>query len=398
MKVIPRPKANDTRSHAVLREEIQVLERLMVHGGHPNVIALKEVLEAEDTIYLVLELASGGQLMDAIASQQSFDEHDARGYMRQIVAAVQFMHQHRIVHRDMKPGASAHARAGRRGPPLMRSPHPPPPPILFYFLPPLPQKMSSSRRTPVSSSWTLALPPACPTGRTASPPRPRNASASAWGGRRSAATTRTPAPRLPCAPGELHRERRRRWRSVWPASAASAAALAASPATMTAPPSRGPPILGPRRGMGHAGWAGMVAPSPQEPQRPQSRRHCLMTSASSAFLRPSVPAPRAEGRRSYGSFSSSPPFPCAVAQPVGGNAVRGGARDMGPGAVHAGGRRVGRRHHPVHASRWQSAVLRLWGRRHAGSPRAGGATAPMGRPTPSPPYLRLTHTRPCGFA
>ena len=50
-----------------------------------------------------MELMKGGELLDLLRRQHSFTEAQASGLFRQLVSAVSFMHQKRVVHRDLKP-------------------------------------------------------------------------------------------------------------------------------------------------------------------------------------------------------------------------------------------------------------------------------------------------------
>lgn len=53
--------------------------------------------------YLVLELLSGGELLERIRRKNRFTESEASRIMRQLVSAVSFMHSRGVVHRDLKP-------------------------------------------------------------------------------------------------------------------------------------------------------------------------------------------------------------------------------------------------------------------------------------------------------
>lgn len=53
--------------------------------------------------YLVLELLSGGELLERIRRKNRFTESEASRIMRQLVSAVSFMHSKGVVHRDLKP-------------------------------------------------------------------------------------------------------------------------------------------------------------------------------------------------------------------------------------------------------------------------------------------------------
>lgn len=64
---------------------------------------LFETFEDHKNIYLVLELCKGGELFDRIIEEGYFSEMYAGSVMRQVFAALYYIHQHGIAHRDLKP-------------------------------------------------------------------------------------------------------------------------------------------------------------------------------------------------------------------------------------------------------------------------------------------------------
>ncbi|GAM19693.1 hypothetical protein SAMD00019534_028680 [Acytostelium subglobosum LB1] len=79
--------------------EIQIMKKLK----HKNIIQLIEVFDSPEYLYLVLELVRGGELFDRIVGKGQYSEKDACNLVRQIVSAVEYMHQHGVCHRDLKP-------------------------------------------------------------------------------------------------------------------------------------------------------------------------------------------------------------------------------------------------------------------------------------------------------
>eukprot|EP00096_Caligus_rogercresseyi_P006329 TRINITY_DN2268_c0_g1_i2.p1 TRINITY_DN2268_c0_g1~~TRINITY_DN2268_c0_g1_i2.p1 ORF type:complete len:365 (-),score=68.03 TRINITY_DN2268_c0_g1_i2:1070-2164(-) len=82
-----------------LENEIRVLRRL----DHPNVVKLLEAYESKSSVYLVMELVTGGELFDRIVEKGSYTEKDAADLIKQVLSAVDYMHTEGVVHRDLKP-------------------------------------------------------------------------------------------------------------------------------------------------------------------------------------------------------------------------------------------------------------------------------------------------------
>lgn len=79
--------------------ELSVLRRL----NHPNVIKLIEVFESDHKVYMVMELATGGSLLDKLESRGNLSEEDSREAMKMVLEGVQYLHSLGITHRDLKP-------------------------------------------------------------------------------------------------------------------------------------------------------------------------------------------------------------------------------------------------------------------------------------------------------
>jgi len=95
------------RHRQVDSNEIQIQSAL----HHPNVVRLFETFMDAKSLYLVMELCRGGDLVDAILTEapDGFDEARAGGFIRQMLAALAYLHASPpgsskpiIAHRDVK--------------------------------------------------------------------------------------------------------------------------------------------------------------------------------------------------------------------------------------------------------------------------------------------------------
>ncbi|WAR12878.1 KPSH1-like protein, partial [Mya arenaria] len=94
IKMIDRVQGKD-----VFESELKVLRRVK----HQYIIQLVEVFETKDKVYMVMELATGGELFDRIIAKGSFTERDATRVLTMVLEGVAYLHGLGIAHRDLKP-------------------------------------------------------------------------------------------------------------------------------------------------------------------------------------------------------------------------------------------------------------------------------------------------------
>lgn len=99
IKVIEKRSNSDLNMEPRLIREVSVMRRL----NHPNILKLHEVMATKTKIYLVMELAKGGELFTKLSRQGRLSESTCRTYFQQLVSTVHFCHQNGVVHRDLKP-------------------------------------------------------------------------------------------------------------------------------------------------------------------------------------------------------------------------------------------------------------------------------------------------------
>ena len=90
----------DGMSREDIRNECEILK--MMH--HPSICRLREHFERDKgaEVVMVLELLSGGDLLDSVIDNGTYNEADAREIFTQVLDGVAHMHERGVVHRDLK--------------------------------------------------------------------------------------------------------------------------------------------------------------------------------------------------------------------------------------------------------------------------------------------------------
>lgn len=85
------------------KNEVKSLSRL----SHPHVVAYQEHFFDGEVLNIVMEYAGGGDLESKIRNgrrtETYFSEEQVLRYFTQILKAVHYLHEHKIMHRDLKP-------------------------------------------------------------------------------------------------------------------------------------------------------------------------------------------------------------------------------------------------------------------------------------------------------
>ena len=86
-----------------LRDFLGEARRLQQLGaGHPNIVKVNEVFEANGTAYYVMEYLEGASLWNAVEGR-GMTEADMLAVMMPVVDAVAYLHTNRLTHLDIKP-------------------------------------------------------------------------------------------------------------------------------------------------------------------------------------------------------------------------------------------------------------------------------------------------------
>ena len=119
-------KAGVQNKPEMLKNEVEILSKV----DHPNIISLYDIFDTKERLYLVMELyisltqmwvalnttssrpdssvhscscrVTGGELFERIVEREQYKESEACIVMKQLFAAIAYLHSLGIVHRDLK--------------------------------------------------------------------------------------------------------------------------------------------------------------------------------------------------------------------------------------------------------------------------------------------------------
>nr|XP_039267751.1 serine/threonine-protein kinase Chk2-like [Styela clava] len=92
------------RDPGKINEDVLKEARLLLALRHPCIIRVDDVIDSPQNLYIVLELACGGELFTRIIERgKGFDEPVAKLLFFQMLSAVSYLHDNNVTHRDLKP-------------------------------------------------------------------------------------------------------------------------------------------------------------------------------------------------------------------------------------------------------------------------------------------------------
>ncbi|XP_074656263.1 testis-specific serine/threonine-protein kinase 1-like [Tubulanus polymorphus] len=98
IKVINRKKAPKDFQEKFLPRELDVLKKL----SHPHIVQMYEVMQFNSKVFIVMEMAGHGDLLEYIKLRGAIPEDKSRVWFAQVIEGIDFCHKNSIVHRDLK--------------------------------------------------------------------------------------------------------------------------------------------------------------------------------------------------------------------------------------------------------------------------------------------------------
>ena len=101
--IVSANRSKDAAFGNYLRKFIKEAQTLAVLN-HPNIVSIHDVFEENGTAYYVMDYLEGGSLSNRVEQYEKMSAVEATVYIRQVAAALGYLHERRIMHLDVKPG------------------------------------------------------------------------------------------------------------------------------------------------------------------------------------------------------------------------------------------------------------------------------------------------------
>ncbi|XP_061390481.1 testis-specific serine/threonine-protein kinase 3, partial [Musca vetustissima] len=98
IKIISKVKAPAEYTQKFLPREIEAVKGL----HHENLITFYQSIETSHRVYLIMQLAENGTLLDYVRDKKFLEETQSRNLFKQLINAVEYIHSKGVVHRDIK--------------------------------------------------------------------------------------------------------------------------------------------------------------------------------------------------------------------------------------------------------------------------------------------------------
>ncbi len=91
----------DQKTFKLINDEINIMQKIKMYNTCDNVVKCYDIIEEFDYIYLILEYCDCGDFSTVIG--RPIKEEVVKYYFQQLINALNFLYEHNIIHRDIKP-------------------------------------------------------------------------------------------------------------------------------------------------------------------------------------------------------------------------------------------------------------------------------------------------------
>jgi len=99
-KIVSKASLTKKRALEKLLAEIKIHKSLQ----HENIVHFEHVFEDKENVYILLEICPNQTLKELLKKQKRFTEPECATFMVQTILAIKYLHQKKIIHRDLKLG------------------------------------------------------------------------------------------------------------------------------------------------------------------------------------------------------------------------------------------------------------------------------------------------------
>ncbi|XP_011699659.1 PREDICTED: serine/threonine-protein kinase polo isoform X1 [Wasmannia auropunctata] len=99
-KIVPKSLMTKSNQREKMTQEIAIHQSL----NHRHIVGFHGFFDDSNNIYIILELCRKRSMMELHKRRKALSECETRYFMKQILDGVYYLHQHRIIHRDLKLG------------------------------------------------------------------------------------------------------------------------------------------------------------------------------------------------------------------------------------------------------------------------------------------------------
>ena len=99
-KIVPKASLTKSRAKQKLMTEIKIHRSL----HHPSIVGFEHFFEDQENVYILLELCTNQTMNELLRRRKRLTELEVQCYLQQVISALNYLHAHKVIHRDLKLG------------------------------------------------------------------------------------------------------------------------------------------------------------------------------------------------------------------------------------------------------------------------------------------------------